>query len=179
MQDPPRQRKRPHCGVCAGERYIPCPECEATGRLKVGGYFHHRNTFDARRVVGSQWTALAPTFGWRHFQAVATKKLGSGKKKQTLVCLEATCDTSVQFWIPIRNLRDRGEWASGWLQRTEMTAVLAQVAAAKQDRLQGQSRADTAAPIAQLCQRCQGEGRYMCTACAGSGEGPEGEIISI
>jgi hypothetical protein len=35
--------------------------------LPSGGY-HSRNPISAARVVGSAWTAMERTLGWRHFR---------------------------------------------------------------------------------------------------------------
>jgi tryptophan-rich hypothetical protein len=61
-------------------------------------------------LVGSKWTAQAPTFGWRHFQVVNRKNQGS------LVFAEVTaaCDPTVRFWINAKSLRQRGLWQAGW-----------------------------------------------------------------
>lgn len=49
-----------------------------------------------RRVdVGSKWTALHRTLGWRHF--TATHKMKGGR--HTYALLVATCDTTASLWV--------------------------------------------------------------------------------
>ena len=109
------------CNRCNGSGEVPCAGCNGVGRLPAGGY-HSRNPISAARVVGSSWTAMERTLGWRHFRVTQKKKNG----KELFVCLEATCDTNVMLWTNIKNLKDRSTWAAGWLQKTEMRALEAQ-----------------------------------------------------
>lgn len=62
------------------------------------GGFHRRNTFDVRRVVGSKFTAMETTLGWRHFHAKETRKMAGSR----VVLLVATCDEDVQLWVPVK-----------------------------------------------------------------------------
>lgn len=103
------------CSQCQGSHSVLCHECEGKGKLKRGGY-NRRNPVQEARVVGSKWTAMERTFGWRHFQANQKRKQG----KETFVLLVSTCDTTTQFWINIKNLKERERWAAGWLQREEV-----------------------------------------------------------
>jgi len=109
------------CNRCNGSGEVPCAGCNGVGKLPAGGY-HSRNPISAARVVGSSWTAMERTLGWRHFRVTQKKKQG----KDVFVCLEATCDTDVMLWTNIKNLKDRATWAAGWLQKTEMRALEAQ-----------------------------------------------------
>lgn len=63
------------CRLCAGSGTVMCEGCAGRGRLPAGGY-QKRNPVTAARVVGSKWTALQRTFGWRHFQCSQKRKEG-------------------------------------------------------------------------------------------------------
>jgi tryptophan-rich hypothetical protein len=128
------------CNRCNGTGLVACAGCNGVGKLPPGGY-HSRNPLNAR-VVGSSWTAMERTLGWRHFRVIQKKKQG----KDVFVCLEATCDTNVQLWINIKNLKDRSLWAAGWLQRTEMRALEAQTGGKE-------------------CRSCKATGNVPCPLC--------------
>lgn len=68
-------------------------------------------------LVGSKWTALQKTFGWRHFQVVNRKNEGD------IVFAEmvAACDPDVRFWINARGLKNKTLWAAGWKSLQEQT----------------------------------------------------------
>ncbi len=61
-------------------------------------------------LVGSKWTALQSTWGWRHFQVV------NRKNQDQLVFAElvASCDPAVRFWLNARSLKNRDLWQPGW-----------------------------------------------------------------
>ncbi|KAL4452629.1 hypothetical protein ABPG75_008291 [Micractinium tetrahymenae] len=150
------------CRRCAGSGSVPCGQCGGSGRLARGGY-HKRNPVNAARLVGSKWTAMERTFGWRHFRAV--QKQGQGKG--TLVLLQATCDESTQFWVNMQNLKDRGRWASGWLQKQEILALEAQQQAAAEGP--GAQRPGGAAG-GTPCKGCAGSGAVPCPLCSLAGQ---------
>ncbi|KAL4531475.1 hypothetical protein Ndes2526B_g04412 [Nannochloris sp. 'desiccata'] len=129
------------CNRCNGSGEVPCAGCSGVGRLPAGGY-HSRNPISAARVVGSSWTAMERTIGWRHFRVTQKKKQG----KDVFVCLEATCDSNVSLWTNIKNLKDRGTWAAGWLQKTEMRALEAQAGGKE-------------------CRSCKATGNVPCPLC--------------
>jgi len=70
-------------------------------------------------LVGSKWTSVQETFGWRHF--VVTNRKNEQDSAQNLVFaeLKATCDDSVRFWLNAKSLRDRNLWRPGWIALTE------------------------------------------------------------
>lgn len=47
--------------------------------------------------LGSKWTALETTFGWRHFRAMQKRRKG----KDTYLLMTATCEETTQFWVSI------------------------------------------------------------------------------
>lgn len=101
------------------------------------------------RIVGSKWTALEDTLGWRHFTVVQLRKAGQAPGQPTVfVLMQASCDSSAQLWVNAQNLRDRSNWAAGWLQRAEMIDP------------EGVMRGTQAE-----CKVCAGLGRRPCPAC--------------
>ena len=103
-------RKCKDTGACA------CTTCKGNGYLPPGG-FHNKNDVNYKTAAGSRWTAHKRTRGWRHFECV-----GASPTKKTLT-LVATCDRSVQVDVPIKMMKDRMEWSSGWKQREELDWV--------------------------------------------------------
>mmetsp|Transcript_8729 Transcript_8729/g.28711 ORF Transcript_8729/g.28711 Transcript_8729/m.28711 type:complete len:303 (-) Transcript_8729:111-1019(-) len=103
-------RKCKDTGACA------CATCKGSGYLPPGG-FHNKNDVNYKTAAGSRWTAHKRTRGWRHFECV-----GASPTKKTLT-LVATCDRSVQVDVPIKMMKDRMEWSSGWKQREELDWV--------------------------------------------------------
>eukprot|EP00192_Tetraselmis_astigmatica_P018616 CAMPEP_0117682942 /NCGR_PEP_ID=MMETSP0804-20121206/20030_1 /TAXON_ID=1074897 /ORGANISM="Tetraselmis astigmatica, Strain CCMP880" /LENGTH=245 /DNA_ID=CAMNT_0005493291 /DNA_START=94 /DNA_END=831 /DNA_ORIENTATION=- len=85
-----------------------------------GGY-QKKNPVNMNRLIGSKWTAMERTFGWRHFRATQNRKEG----KCSYVLLVATCDEATQFWVDVQNLKDREKFASGWLQKVELQNITA------------------------------------------------------
>lgn len=67
-------------------------------------------------LLGSKWTALEKTFGWRHFEVVNRKNEG----KLVFAELVSSCDPSVRFWINASSLKDRQLWQAGWTPLSEM-----------------------------------------------------------
>jgi len=61
-------------------------------------------------LIGSKWTALQKTWGWRHFQVVNRKN----QDKWIFAELVAVCDPSVRFWLNAQLLKDRAVWLAGW-----------------------------------------------------------------
>jgi tryptophan-rich hypothetical protein len=61
-------------------------------------------------LLGSKWTALQKTEGWRHFEVVNRKNQGAWVFAE----LVASCDPSVRFWINAKQLKNRDLWQAGW-----------------------------------------------------------------
>lgn len=61
-------------------------------------------------LVGSKWTAMQETFGWRHF--VVTNR--QNQDGLVFAELKATCDESVRFWLNAKALKERSLWLPGW-----------------------------------------------------------------
>lgn len=139
------KRLRP-CRVCDGTRTVPCKMCDGRGSLGRAGY-NAKNSVNASKVVGTKWTAMERTFGWRHFHANQKKKEG----KDTFVLLQSTCQETVQLWVNIKTLKDRSLWASGWLQKTEIRAMENDDAGVD-------------------CKQCSGTGAVECPICLNAGK---------
>ena len=135
------------CGRCLGSEAIACAACAGAGRLPAGGY-NKRIPVNASRIVGSKWTALQRTFGWRHFRVTQKRKQGS----EVFALMVATCDEATQLWLNVKNLKDRSRWAAGWLQRSDMLA------------LQGEGATGAE------CKACRGAGRVPCPLCSLAGQ---------
>ncbi|WP_019498306.1 TIGR02450 family Trp-rich protein [Pseudanabaena sp. PCC 6802] len=73
-------------------------------------------------LVGSKWTALQETFGWRHFVVTNRKNEGS----LVFAEMKAACDRSVRFWLNAKALRDRSLWLPGWKALDERLPVIAE-----------------------------------------------------
>jgi len=117
------------CFWCHGTATSPCSACGGTGNASAGRNHHARNHVNLSRVVGTKWTALERTFGWRHFEVkeyMHVLKADPGKKngKQTYVLLEATCDASARLWVDIEILKSRRVWSAGWLQKETLQRLL-------------------------------------------------------
>lgn len=110
------------CNLCGGNGTTPCGSCDGKGHLPVGGY-HVINHVDTTRLIGSKWTAMERTLGWRHFHATQKRKNG----RDTFVLLVATCDSSSQLWVNVKNLKDREAWAAGWLQKAELMEMVTKI----------------------------------------------------
>ncbi|DBA84815.1 TPA: hypothetical protein ACH3X1_005848 [Trebouxia sp. C0004] len=134
-----QRRTSTSCPICSGSTQVPCDACKGSGRLTKSGY-HAKNPVNGAKIVGSKWTALQRTVGWRHFRA--TQKMKAGK--QTYALMMATCDNSACMWINMQNLKDRDRWASGWLQRSEVEAMN---------------------DLGATCQVCAGTGHMICPLC--------------
>lgn len=140
------------CRICNGTSLVPCSACYGTGILPVGGY-QSKNPVNATRIIGSAWTAMETTMGWRHFQCRQKQK----RSKDTYVLLVATCDESVQLWVNMKNLKDRSLWAAGWLQKKELLALRSAPSS-------GNAQHGTA------CKVCRGSGRVECGLCKRAGQ---------
>ena len=70
--------------------------------MRRGGY-QKKNPINMSRIIGSKWTAMERTFGWRHFHATQKRKEG----KSTYVLLVSTCDEKTQFWVMMRPLNSK------------------------------------------------------------------------
>ncbi|XWK88714.1 MAG: TIGR02450 family Trp-rich protein [Phormidium sp.] len=70
-------------------------------------------------LVGSKWTALQKTWGWRHFQVVNRKNQG----EWVFAEMVASCDPNVRFWINAKALKDRTMWQAGWQTLQEIQNI--------------------------------------------------------
>ena len=61
-------------------------------------------------LVGSKWTALQKTWGWRHFQVVNRKN----QEKWVFAEMVASCDPQTRFWLNASQLKDDSLWLPGW-----------------------------------------------------------------
>ena len=68
-------------------------------------------------LVGSKWTSLQTTWGWRHFQVVNRKNEG----EWVFAEMVASCDPSVRFWINAKQLKERSLWQAGWRSLQEQS----------------------------------------------------------
>ena len=68
-------------------------------------------------LVGSKWTAVQKTWGWKHFQVVNRKNQG----KWVFAEMVASCDPQTRFWLNASQLKDDSLWLPGWktLQETK------------------------------------------------------------
>ncbi|KAL2629864.1 hypothetical protein R1flu_014550 [Riccia fluitans] len=130
------------CRHCKGRGEVVCDKCIGEGKLSRGGW-HKKNPVDLDRIIGSKWTAMERTFGWRHFR-VHSKKRGNGK--EWFVEMSATCDESTRFWVNAKNLKERERWSMGWLQKTEILAA------------KGEKNTSSN----QVCKACKGQGLLPC-----------------
>ncbi len=147
------------CFWCRGTSTVPCAACRGTGNASTGKNHHARNHVNLSRVVGTKWTALERTFGWRHFEVkeyMHVLKADPRKKngKQTYVLLEATCDASVRLWVDIEILKSRQIWSAGWLQKETLQKLLA-------EEEHGGGNRDLSSP----CQACGGRKVAPCRYC--------------
>ncbi|GAX77780.1 hypothetical protein CEUSTIGMA_g5223.t1 [Chlamydomonas eustigma] len=150
------------CAECSGKGHVLCPACSGSGCLQRGGY-NKRITLRLNRILGSKWTAMQETMGWRHFRVVqqcrlqpnaeSSKNKNSSQSKPTVFLLmQASCDNNAQLWVNADVLRDRQRWAAGWLLMSEM---------ADPDR--------TLAGSGALCRVCTASGICTCPQCGASG----------
>lgn len=136
------QRRDEGCPRCGGTSRIKCQSC-IDGRLRRGGY-HERNTINTFRLVGSKWTAMQRTLGWRHFHIIDKRKAAG----ETFVCMVSTCNNDTKMWLNTSVLKSRSAWAPGWLQRDEI------------------QNAQEPGPI---CKTCDGQGSLPCMRCSSGG----------
>ncbi len=66
-------------------------------------------------LLGSKWTSMQRTWGWRHFQVVNRKN----EDGFVFAELTASCDRETRFWINAKALRDRDRWRPGWKSLAE------------------------------------------------------------
>lgn len=111
------------------------------------------------RIVGSKWTAMERTFGWRHF-VVSSKRKASPHGQGWFVEMAATCDDTCRFWVNAQNLKDRERWSMGWLQKSETVPP------------EELGRWKT------VCKACKGQRRVPCGMCANP-DTPQTDIIHI
>ncbi|EME28638.1 hypothetical protein Gasu_38470 isoform 2 [Galdieria sulphuraria] len=81
-----QEREPKPCSLCGGYRVVPCDVCSGVGKVKKG-VFNRNNSVKKDSLVGSQWTAVVPVQGRRHF--VCTTKKGKGK--DMVAVLQNTC----------------------------------------------------------------------------------------
>ncbi|GJQ13156.1 hypothetical protein GpartN1_g4947.t1 [Galdieria partita] len=101
------------CSLCGGYRVIPCDICSGVGKVKKG-VFYRSNSIKRDSLVGSQWTAVIPVQGRRHFLCIAKK----GKGKDMVAVLQTTCgrkESRTFIEVPLQVLKDRKFWNSGWI----------------------------------------------------------------
>jgi tryptophan-rich hypothetical protein len=95
--------------------------------LKETSTFANRRNFNSSQqtmlkkqkfphLLGSKWTALESTFGWRHFQVVNRKNQGEWVYAE----LVSSCDAEVRFWINAQILKDQRRWKAGWRTLEEL-----------------------------------------------------------
>lgn len=144
-------KRKSLCSQCSGTKSVDCHDCDGKGMLPIGGY-HQRNPVPpASRIVGSKWTAMEKTFGWRHFVVVQRRKEKTG---EAYVLLSATCNKETQLWVNIKNLKDRKSWAAGWLQKEDLKRLV------NEETLVGRT----------ACKVCSGTGLVVCPLCSLAGE---------
>ena len=130
------------CFWCSGTSTTVCSTCGAVGSVpQVSG--QSRNVISLQHVINSKWTAMERTFGWRHFHCIQKVKIQS----TTFVLLVATCDENAKLWVHIDILKSKSLWAPGWLQKSELHALLSEKNASN------------------VCETCQGTGATQCTYC--------------
>ena len=148
-----RTQEESPCPWCNGTATLPCTDCEGTGRRIAQRNHHAKNHVNVARVVGTKWTSLDRTFGWRHFECKELHVLTSdaeNKKKRTYCLLEATCDPTARLWVELEILKSRRIWAAGWLQRDTLRSIL--------DEMAAEGEGDP-------CDTCHGEKTVPCRYC--------------
>ena len=141
------------CERCSDTGYQTCQTCEGFGSLPSGG-FSSKNSINFDKVLGTNWTALLRTKGWRHFEATA-KRVDS-ETRSKFVTLSATCDREQTIEVPLVELKNREKWAAGWQQKENI-------------EWDNEARDNSGALIGKpkrsrkACKRCQGEGKIVCT----------------
>ena len=140
------------CERCSDTGYQTCQTCEGFGSLPSGG-FSSKNSINFDKVLGTNWTALLRTKGWRHFEATA-KRVDS-ETRSKFVTLSATCDREQTIEVPLVELKNREKWAAGWQQKENI-------------EWDNEARDNSGALIGKpkrsrkACKRCQGEGKIVC-----------------
>ena len=147
------------CAMCGDTGHQTCAACKGHGTLPSGGFFSSQNGVSFAKVVGTNWTALRRTKGWRHFEATETRtRLDEEKKKKIrFVTLAATCDREQKVEVPLKELKNRALWAAGWQQKEsiewddgERDTSGALIGKPKRSR--------------KACKRCGGEGKIACVS---------------
>jgi len=67
-------------------------------------------------LLGSKWTSLQKTWGWRHFQVINRKNEG----KWVFAEMVSSCDPAVRFWLNAKQLKDTYLWKPGWVPLHEL-----------------------------------------------------------
>jgi tryptophan-rich hypothetical protein len=140
------------CEKCNDSGYQTCASCDGHGSLAAGG-FSSKNSINFNKVVGTNWTALRRTRGWRHFEATQTRV--ESKTKSKFVTLSATCDREQKIEVPLTELKNRELWAAGWQQKENIEW---------NDEERDNSGALIGKPkrSRKACKRCEGEGKILC-----------------
>jgi tryptophan-rich hypothetical protein len=130
------------CFWCSGTNSTVCSTCGGIGNVpQITG--QSRNVISLQHVINSKWTAMERTLGWRHFHCIQKMKI----KTTTFVLLVATCDENAKLWVHIDMLKSKSLWAPGWLQKSELHALLSEKNACN------------------VCETCQGTGAVQCRYC--------------
>ncbi len=67
-------------------------------------------------LLGSKWTAVSSTWGWRHFQVINRQEEG----KWVFAEMTASCDPQTRFWLNVKQLKDVSIWTPGWKTLAEI-----------------------------------------------------------
>lgn len=70
-------------------------------------------------LLGSKWTAIQKTWGWRHFQVVDRQDRG----KWVFAEMIASCDPRTRFWVNAAQLKDETLWLAGWKSLQEIKSL--------------------------------------------------------
>jgi tryptophan-rich hypothetical protein len=70
-------------------------------------------------LLGSKWTAMLRTWGWRHFQVINRKN----EAGFVFAELAASCDRNTRFWVNAKALKDRNQWRPGWKSLAEQAEL--------------------------------------------------------
>jgi hypothetical protein len=81
--------------------------------------------------------------------------------------LQASCDSAAQLWVNAELLKDRKEWAAGWLPMSEVGGGGAGGGGGGGG--DGGDGEPGGGGAGQLCRACAGTGWRACQACDGTG----------
>ncbi|KAG1653549.1 hypothetical protein FOA52_008214 [Chlamydomonas sp. UWO 241] len=121
------------------------------------------------RILGSKWTAMQETLGWRHFRVAEQRNRTAGL---VFLLMQASCDPSAQLWVNSTLLKDRSKWGMGWLQMADIPGhpglSRPDPGAAGGDS-DGGGGAGGSGRGARPCRTCNQSGCIPCITCEGSG----------